>query len=121
MSNYPVSELPNKPLKNDARLSGGVGLGNTLVFIIEDEQHAEPQAGEFVSMAEAVLELKRRAALPWNQPPNLAPCANWRTCGRTYEVIEYDTSTTPWKELSRSPQLKVSASGIQWLSADNLK
>jgi hypothetical protein len=44
------------------------------MFIIEDEQHAEPQSGEFESIADALAELKRRAMLPWDQPPNVAPC-----------------------------------------------
>jgi hypothetical protein len=43
------------------------------MFVVEDEQHAEPQAGEFKSIADAVSELKRRAMLPWDQPPNVAP------------------------------------------------
>jgi hypothetical protein len=36
------------------------------MFVIEDGQHAEPQAGEFESIADAVAELKRRALLPWD-------------------------------------------------------
>src|SRR5262249_28629356 len=73
-----------------------------IVFVIEDERHAEPQ-GEFASLDAAVAELHRRAALPWDEEPNVAPCTGWRTCGRTYEVIEYDNSARPWKELRRIP------------------
>jgi hypothetical protein len=82
-------------------------------FTIEDEIHAEPQ-GEFPSLEQALEELKRRAAIPWDQPPNAAPCASSATCGRNYEVIEYDDRQAPWKELRRIPVLEVSASGVKW-------
>jgi hypothetical protein len=85
------------------------------MFRIEDERHAEPQEGQYQSLAEAVAELQRRALLPWYQPPNVAPCQNWRNCGRTYEIVEYDTSSTPWRELSRVPYLEVTATGVRWL------
>ena len=86
------------------------------MYIIEDERHAEPQKGQYQSLAEAVAELQRRASLPWNQEPNVAPCQQWRTCGRTYEIVEYDTSSTPWREMSRVPYLEVTAGGVRWLS-----
>ena len=85
------------------------------MFVIEDEQHAEPQEGEFSSFDGAVLELRRRAKLPWDQPPNVAPCTSWRTCRRMYEIVEYDTATRPWKELRRVPYLEISSSGVEWL------
>lgn len=88
------------------------------VFKIEDERHAEPLPGEFSSLAAAAVELRRLAALPWNQVPNVAPCTNWRTCGRKYEVVEYDVSTRPWKELNRVTALEVSAEGIKWLAPE---
>ena len=86
------------------------------MFKIEDERHCEPQKGEYQSVAEAVAELQRRASLPWDEEPNVAPCQQWRTCGRTYEIIEYDTSSTPWRLLSVLPALEVTASGVRWLS-----
>jgi hypothetical protein len=84
-----------------------------MIIIIEDERHAEPQ-GEFASIEHAVAELRQRAKIPWDQPPNLAPCMSWQTCGRAYEVIEYDNTSTPWKELRRLAVLEVSASGVKW-------
>ncbi len=87
------------------------------MFIIEDERHAEPQEGEFSTLSDAIAELKRRAALPWDKAPNQAPCMSWQTCGRTYEVVEYDTSVTPWRELQRFPVLDVTAAGAKWLYA----
>jgi hypothetical protein len=85
------------------------------MFIIEDELHAE-WCGEFPSFAAAIDELKRRAAVPWDQIPNAAPCINWRTCRREYHVVEYDDSTTPWRELRRWKALDVSPSGALWAS-----
>jgi hypothetical protein len=85
------------------------------MFIIEDELHAEHQDGTFASFEQALAELKRRAALPWDQAPNVAPCTSWRTCGRNYEIIEFDDSALPWKQLSRVPALEVSAKGAKWL------
>ncbi len=116
---------PNKRLEatrgSRSRLKLFGGLRRRRMFIIEDEQHAEPQAGEFELIADAVAELKRRAMLPWDQPPNVAPCLSWRTCGRTYEIIEYDTSVRPWKELRRISYLEVSCAGVQWLSSPDLE
>jgi hypothetical protein len=82
-------------------------------FILEDETHAA-WLGEFTSFAEAMRELKRLAGLPWDQPPNLAPCQSWRTCGRTYVLVEYETSSEPWTELRRMPVLEVDAEGARW-------
>ena len=82
-------------------------------FVIEDELHAEWQ-GEFASEQEALVELRRRAQLPWDQPPNQAPCMSWRTCGRDYYVIEFDDSREPWRELKRTKVLEISASEVKW-------
>jgi hypothetical protein len=84
-----------------------------VMFVIEDERHAEPQ-GAYPSFQDAIDELKRRAALPWDEAPNLAPCAGWATCGRSYEVVEYDTAQVPWEELRRIAVLDVSADGVKW-------
>jgi hypothetical protein len=85
------------------------------MFVTEDERHAE-QHGQFATFEEAFTELKRRAEIPWDKEPNYAPCTNWQKCGRSYEVIEYDDSQTPWKRLSAVAVLKVSATGVQWSS-----
>jgi len=83
--------------------------------VIVENLHAEHH-GEFPDMAHAVAELKRRAAIPWDQPPNLAPCTSWRTCGRAYELIEYDDSE---KELCRTLALEIRATGITWTLASD--
>jgi hypothetical protein len=89
------------------------------MFIIEDEAHAEPQDGEFETRQDAMTELMRRARIRWDKKPNLAPCTSWRTCGRRYELVEYDKSATPWKVLSRRLILEISAEGVHWHSATN--
>ena len=83
------------------------------MFTIEDTNHAE-YSGEFTNLEEAIAELNRRAKLPWDKPPNVAPCTSWKTCGRAYEVVEYDVAQIPWKELNRVFVFEVSVSGIRW-------
>ncbi len=83
------------------------------IFVIEDESHAE-QIGEFGTFDDALAEVRRRAEMPWDQPPNAAPCTTWKTCGRKYEIVEYDASQTPWRQLSRTRILEVSAEGPKW-------
>jgi hypothetical protein len=82
-------------------------------FVIEDELHAEHH-GEFTTFNDAVRELRRRAQIPWDREPNQAPCQSWRTCGRSYEIIEYDDIQTPWRELRRKSALEISAEGVVW-------
>lgn len=85
------------------------------MWVIEDELHSE-WVGEFSTREEAVTELHRLAELSWDQPPNQAPCMSWETCGRNYELVEFDSSTTDaWRELQRAPALKVSKDSVNWL------
>jgi hypothetical protein len=84
------------------------------MFKIEDERHAEQQPGEFSTFEDAIIELQRRASLPWDQAPNVAPCTSWKSCGRNYEVIEYDDSVCPWRELSRKAVLEIDSRGVRW-------
>lgn len=83
------------------------------MFIIEDEIHAEHH-GQFSSFHEALSELRRRAKIPWDESPNVAPCMSWRTCEREYVILEFDDSHRPWRELRRVAVLNVSASGVKW-------
>lgn len=84
------------------------------MYIIEDEIHAE-SVGEFLTLEAAIAELRRLYQLPWDEEPNLAPCINWHTCGRAYELVEYDASSQPWQTRSRLPALNVSAANKEWL------
>ncbi len=66
----------------------------------------------------AARELQRLSQLPWDELPNVAPCTGWVTCGRKYEVVEYDTSAQPWHELNRIPALEIDANGVRWVAAE---
>jgi hypothetical protein len=80
-------------------------------FVIQDELHAEVH-GDFGTLDEALAELRRRAAIAWDAEPNLAPCTNWATCGRHYEILEYPDagSMTP----VRIPVVRLDATGVRW-------
>jgi hypothetical protein len=82
-------------------------------FVIEDESHAET-ISEHASLAEAWRALEHLATVPWDEEPNVAPCTSWRTCGRRYEIIEYDSAQKPHKELRRLVGLEISAEGTVW-------
>ena len=85
------------------------------MWVIVDELHAE-HVGEFKTRDEAIRSLAEFAKLPWDEAPNLAPCTSWRTCGRNYELIEFDTSSHQnWRVLQREPALNISAEGTEWL------
>ncbi len=79
-------------------------------IVIMDEWHAEWH-GDYDSVAAAVTELKRLAAVPWGQEPNRAPCTNWKGCGRRYEVLDYDSGEIPLKAIVA---LEISVSGVVW-------
>jgi hypothetical protein len=86
-----------------------------MVWIIYDELHAE-EIGQFSTRDEALAELQRLAELTWDESPNQAPCTSWKTCGRHYELVEYDVSSTGnWKERHRVPALNVSQDETAWL------
>ncbi|MDO7849725.1 hypothetical protein Q5H92_25405 [Hymenobacter sp. M29] len=86
------------------------------MFKIEDAMHAELQPEDFPSFTAAANELKRRAAISWDEEPNKCPCSNWRNCSRNYQIVEYDTTQERWVELQRIDFLTVSASGVEWVS-----
>ena len=84
------------------------------LFVIEDELHAESQ-GECGDFNSALVELRRRALIAWDQSPNVAPCTSWRTCGRNYDIVEYDDAQSPWQEIRRIRALEISANGVKWV------
>ena len=84
------------------------------MILIDDEIHCE-WCGRFETFSDALAELNSRSTLPWDEEPNRAPCSSWRTCGRRYQLIEYDDSVKPWKELRRVPVLEMSAGVVKWL------
>lgn len=54
------------------------------LFYIYDEVHSDfgPPPREFANIEDAIQELRRRAAIPWNRKPNRAPCYSWWRCER---------------------------------------
>lgn len=84
------------------------------MFTIEDEKHAEPQQGEFVTFDEAIENLKSISKMPWGKEPNKCPCTNWNECERNYQIVEYKTTETPWTELQRINIMTISAKGVKW-------
>ena len=84
------------------------------MFVLDDEWHAE-HLGEFATKDEALAELRRLATVPWDETPNVAPCKSWQTCGRRYELVEYDDASVPWRELGRDPALEITQNGVNWL------
>ena len=90
------------------------------IYVIEDEVHAECGPDTYSTFDAAMRELRRRADLAWDAPPNMAPCTSWRTCGRRYEIVEYDVSTNRWNELKRTAALQIDAHGVRWLCESSL-
>ena len=89
----------------------------TTRFFIEDTVHAEG-AGPYEDIESAWLELERRAAIPWDEPPNLPPCTEWRTCRREFIIVEKtaEGSQPRWYAggASVTPILTISESGVEW-------
>jgi|SRR5579871_2458469 len=84
-----------------------------VIYVLSDENHCEHVA-QFPALAEAVAFLRERAKLPWNEPPNAAPCSSSATCGREYWIHEYDDSSDPWRNLRDWRALDISAKGVVW-------
>ncbi|SLH43787.1 Uncharacterised protein [Mycobacteroides abscessus subsp. massiliense] len=85
------------------------------MFVIEADQHAE-ELGRYMHRADAITELRRLARLPWDEDPNRAPCQSWRTCGRSYVLIAYDISSTPWRQIDTTEIFHIGPAGIKWSS-----
>lgn len=85
------------------------------MFCIEDERHAELEKGQYMSFEDALGELKRRATIPWGEGLNRCTCISWKECERYYQIIEFDTTKTPWLEKERWDILTISANGVKWI------
>jgi hypothetical protein len=83
------------------------------LFAIDDDMHSD-RLGEFATRAEAWAEVRRLAALPFDQEPNLPPCTKGAACRRAYEIVEYDDTRTPWREISRVFVVELTAAGARW-------
>jgi hypothetical protein len=83
------------------------------IITLDDASHCEYQ-GQFLSVPDAFEEIKARAVLPWDQPPNRCPCTAWKTCDRLYQILVYDDSTTPWTLQAKLGNLQISNRGVVW-------
>jgi hypothetical protein len=84
------------------------------MYIIEDDFHAEIISEKFDTFDSAISELQRIAEIPFGENPNTPPCRNWRKCKREYHIVEYDDSQLPWKRISDTKVLQITASEIKW-------
>lgn len=82
-------------------------------FVIEDDLHAELMS-KHSTFTEVLTELYRLSCIPWDQAPHKAPCTHQQSCGRKYEIVEYDISFQPWKELKRTRAFEINVDGILW-------
>lgn len=86
------------------------------MYAIYDDVHCE-YGSEFATLAQSLAELDRLASLPWNEPPKVAPCSEWASCGRRYRVIAVSTDQgAPYSHVPVAPRLCVGHNGIRWLS-----
>jgi len=83
------------------------------MFIVEDQWHADV-AGSFPSFEDALREVRRLAAMPFDEDPVRAPCKSWRTCGRAYEIVEIDHVSSDRTVLSRAAIVEMDADGVRW-------
>lgn len=89
------------------------GAEPKISYVLEDDLHAETLA-ESPDKEAALAEAYRRAALPWDDPVNKAPCVNWRHCGRHLMLATYDRARRSPDELSREPVVRIDAAGVHW-------
>ena len=84
------------------------------LFLVEDDKHAD-WISKWSTRAEAQAELERLASISWDEEPNRCPCGSWRTCGRWYQIVEFDTTGPDWREVNRERLLDVGSKGVKWL------
>ncbi len=83
------------------------------LYVIADVLHAEQQS-EHASLDLAWQELLRLSALPWDESPIQPPCGSWQTCGRDYEIREYQTDGASALCTAVISALKIGADGARW-------
>ena len=87
-------------------------------FTIYDEVHSDfgPPPREFANVEDAIRELRRRAAAPWNREPNRAPCTSWRKCNRRWVLLGESEA------IRKEPiWVEVSATGVEWAEETDLR
>ena len=81
-----------------------------LRFVVDDQRHCQ-HIGRFKSYGDAKLAIVGFVSNRWDEEPNRAPCRNWETCGRDYQIIEVDTDD---KFLKATLICKISCDGAIW-------
>ena len=82
------------------------------MFSVYDEAHCEYH-GHFATRQEAVDAIISYTQLPWDSPPNRAPCRQWRTCKRNYEIHEW-ADRVHGERLSVRTICRVDSDGVTW-------
>ena len=80
-------------------------------YIVNDDLHDDLYL-PYPTIEAAMVEIRRRVALPWDHDDNQAPCASWKTCERQYSIYEYDEETGD--ECRRLHICTICADGLFW-------
>jgi hypothetical protein len=84
-------------------------------FAINDSIHLD-QEGTYRSIDAALARLRQLARQPWDAAPNRAPCSSWESCGRDWEILEYEVETIPWQLRETIPAVSISRDAVTWHS-----
>ena len=82
------------------------------MWTVEDELHAD-HIGRYATCYEALAEVRRRLAQPWDGEENRAPCESWQTCGRHYILFPPSAASGEWISVAR-----IDAGSVRWFLAD---
>jgi hypothetical protein len=100
-----------------AQSSGGIPARwpkmDHVTFELRDDLYDEIQ-GEFQTFSEAVAQACRLAAIPWDAPPNPAPCTSRANCSRNDEIVEQLASDGARQVVDHTSILENGAAGAHW-------
>lgn len=85
-----------------------------MYYVIDDDLHYDLHI-RFERFDDAVTEIRRRMALPWDDEENQASCIDWETCERQYWIFEYDDSSGTGYEVRKLHVATISAEGAVWV------
>ena len=83
------------------------------MFILLDKFHYE-RIGIYDSYEEALNKAIEISKIPWNIPPNKAPCTNWKKCGREYVIVERIKKNNKSLKVSEVDIFNISSNGVIW-------
>lgn len=79
-----------------------------MFYVSDDDLHCDLYI-RFTQFDEAIAEIRRRVALPWDHEDNQASCIGWETCERQYWTFEYGASE---HEVRKLHVATISAGGV---------